>query len=203
MKMRYAITEVATNGLIDWKLAADAATQPRLAQLAMIYIDSEMAAGDYTTEITVRSDGWAMEAGASAANGLTDDCLAMDGKPVQNAVQAYRGAIDTNYVIVSFSTAYVLKIMRGECRRAGIEDRYEHTPSIDLMRALTDVCQMPYAGGKKGFKQPKMTEACAHFGMVCPAVRDAVANARISMELFSRLVGLGRLPAPKLPSAKD
>lgn len=201
--MRYAITEVATNGLIDWKLAADAATQPRLAQLAMIYIDSEMPAAKYITGITVRPDGWVMEAGASAANGLTDDGLALDSKPVLSAVQAYRGTIDTNYVIVSFSTAYVLKIMRGECRRAGIEDRYEHTPSIDLMRALTDVCQMPYAGGKKGFKQPKMTEACAHFGIKCPPVRNAVANAKICLQLFNRLVELGRLPAPKLPSAKD
>lgn len=196
--MKYAILSTVSSDRMNYGVAADAAGQPHLAELAFLLVDesgeSEMA------HHLVKPDGWQMSDEATAVSGITNEMLDKNGDAVRSALLSYVTLVaDDDCVVVAYGAPHHLKLMRGECRRAGIDDRYATIQSIDLMRALVDVCRIPNVG-RKGFKLPKMTEALAHFGIPFPEVRDAVANARLSLELFRRLVDLGRLPAPSLPA---
>lgn len=195
--MRYAILSTVSSDRFDYKLAADSAGQPRLAQMAVIFVaDDGMPESPVT--YTVKPDGWSMSAEASAASGLTDADLA-NGIPVAGVCGAYVSMLNNGYVVVAYGAPHHLKLMRGECRRLGVDDHYATTQSIDIMRAMVDVCRIPNVG-RKGLKLPKFEEALAHFGVVPPEVRDATANARLTLGLFRALVDLGRLPTPSLPS---
>lgn len=195
--MKYAIISTVSSDRFDYKLAADSAGQPRLAQLAIIYVDERGTEAGGTAQY-VAPDGWRMSPEAAAETGVTDALLAEKGIPASTAAHLYLATLQEGYAVVAYGSMHHMKLMRGECRRANVGDRYETTLSIDIMRPLVDVCRIPNVG-RKGYKFPKMVEALAHFRVDFPAVRDAVVNARLSLGLFRALVDLGRLPAPAVP----
>jgi DNA polymerase III epsilon subunit-like protein len=195
--MRYAILSTVSSDRMDYKLAADSAGQPRLAQMAVIFVADDGKPASPVT-YTVKPDGWCMTNEATIASGVTDAMLE-GGIPVAGVCGAYVSMLNNGYVVVAYGAPHHLKLMRGECRRLGIDDNYATTQSIDVCRALFDVCRIPNVG-RKGYKLPKFEEACAHFKVECPPVRDAATNARLTLGLFRALVDLARLPPPSLPS---
>ena len=197
--MKYAIISTVSSDRFDYKMAADSAGQPRLAQLAIIFVGDDQVPQDAIT-YTVKSDGWAMSNEATIASGLTDEQLdGPNGIAVWNVCNAYVGLLESRHVIVAYGAPHHLKLMRGECRRAGFPDSYAATQSIDLCRAMVDVCRLPMPSGRKGFKLPRFEEACAALGAECPPVRDAAVSARLSLGMFRALSDRGLLPAPRLP----
>lgn len=159
--MKYAVIDTETSGLFDFSKPADVDGQPRLAHLAMILLNEDFAETE-TIEIFIKPDGWKMLPEVAAINGLTMEILNEKGSPVIEALALYAKAVDEGRVIVAFNAQYDTKIMRGELRRAALDDRFERTPNICVMRGSTDICQVPKANGK-GFKFPKLAEACKHF----------------------------------------
>lgn len=198
--MKYAVIDTETSGLFDFSKPADAEGQPRLAHLGMILVDENMIE-ERTIELLVKPEGWSMPDEASRINGLTMEILAENGIPVIEALRDYCAAIDEGYVIVAFNAQYDTKIMRGEMRRAGIDDRFERTPNICVMRALTDICKIMKAKGN-GYKFPKLAEACNHFGLVQDAAHRAMGDARSALDLFRRLHELRMVPPPSVHFAK-
>lgn len=197
--MKYAIIDTETTGLFDFAKPADAEGQPRLAHLAMIFMDDMEEVG--AVEVFVKPDGWQMSSETTAINGLTNEFLAEHGKPIADVLAGYAKTIDDGYVIVAFNSQYDTKIMRGELRRAGIPDRFESTPNICVMRALTDVCRVPKAKGN-GYKFPKLSEACKHFGFEQDSAHRAMGDARDAQRLFLKLLEIGKLPEPSVNYAK-
>lgn len=198
--MKYAVIDTETSGLFDFSKPADAEGQPRLAHLGMILIDENLVE-ERTLELLVKPEGWTMPEEASRINGLTMDILAEKGVPIIDALRDYCGTIDEGYVIVAFNAQYDTKIMRGEMRRAGIDDRFERTPNICVMRALTDICKIPKAKGG-GYKFPKLAEACAHFALAQDAAHRAMGDARSALDLFRELHKMRMVPAPSVHFAK-
>src|SRR5258708_4154050 len=142
--MKYVIIDTETSGLFDFSKPADADGQPRLAHLAMLFTEDgsdEVRMEDYF----VKPDGWTIAPSVTAINGLTDAILNEKGAPVADALTAYTKAVDDGHTVVAFNAQYDTKIMRGELRRAGIDDRFDRTPNICVMRALIDVCKIPKA----------------------------------------------------------
>jgi len=201
MTTKYAIISTCSCDRMNYKLAADAAGQPRLAMLAYATVDGDVES--YGDPIMVQPNGWRMSPDAAAATGLTTERLALEGKPVREALDAYAHLVDTGHVIVAYGAPHHMKLMRGEMRRAGFSDNYERTQYIDLMGAMTDVCRLPSPSGRKGFKFPKFAEALAHFGRPCPDVRDASFDVHESVFMFRELALMGRLPAPRYPGNGD
>jgi len=201
MATKYAIISTCSSDRFDYKLAADAAGQPRLAMLAYAMVDDGKES--FSDPYVVLPDGWRMSPDAAAATGLTDDLLRGPGEPVLGALIAYVELVKDGHVIVAYGAPHHMKLMRGEMRRAGMADHYAETPYIDLMRAMTDVCRLPNPSGRKGFKFPKFAEALAHFGEPCPEVRDAAFDLRASLLLFRKLSAMVKLPAPRFPGAGD
>lgn len=196
----FAVIDTETSGLFDFSKPADAEGQPRLAHLGMILVDAELKE-ESVIDLLVKPEGWTMPPEAAAINHLPHDLLLEKGLPVGDVLRAYTEVVDAGRVIVAFNAQYDTKIMRGELRRAAIDDRFERTPNICVMRALTDICQIPKANGR-GFKFPKLAEAMVHFGIEQHGAHSAGGDAMSALLLFRKLKEIGKCPEPAVHFAK-
>lgn len=202
--MKFAIIDTETNGLFRFKDAAgvpvpaDDPSQPRLAHLGIILLDEQLQE-ERAIDLYVRPDGWKMEPEAQAVNGLTDEFLTENGSDVLIVLDQYVRVIDAGYVIVAFNAQFDCKQMRGELRRAGLDDRFEQTPNICVMRASMAL-KIKKASGRGGF--PSLADVCAHFGIDHKAAHTAGGDARAALEIFRRLHAAGMLPAARVHYAK-
>lgn len=199
--MKYAIIDTETSGLFDFSKPADAEGQPRLASLSMILIDDEDPFMVSSVDFLIKPDGWVLGAEAAAVNGLSMEQLEEHGVPVSGVLDAYAKVIDDGHVIVAFNSQFDTKMMRGEMRRAEIDDRFEATPTICCMRAATDVVCVPKKTGK-GFKFPKLSEACEFFEIENSGEHTAAGDAKACLEIFLMLRQLEKLPEPSVYFAK-
>lgn len=197
----YAIIDTEGSGLFDYKLPADADGQPRLAELVMIFCDEHL---NVTREYQayIRPEGWEMSPGASAVNKLTTEFLTENGVPVTEALAVYSDAIKAGTIIVAHNAQHDCKQIRAELRRAGLPDLFEETKNICTMRGLTDVCCIPPNGGRGGYKFPKLSEACVHFGFPLLGDHSALNDARACLQLFRKMIELGVVPEAKVHFAK-
>ena len=200
--MKCIIIDTETTGLFDFSQPADAEGQPRLANLGMIVFDELDGPAVATWNLYVKPDGWKMTPEAQRIHGLTNEFLATNGLPIEQVLRPYTRYIDNGYVVVSFNAQYDTKVMRGELRRAGLEDRFERTPTICVMRALTGVCKLPRANGR-GYKFPKLEEACRHFQIKQTQAHSALDDARVTVQLLNWLIKLDILPEPQVHYAKE
>lgn len=198
--VRYAIIDTETSGLFDFTKPADAEGQPRLASLGIILLDENLAE-TLAVEMFVKPDGWEMAPELELINGLTTAKLNEVGIPVADVLKVYTEIVDGGYVVVAFNAQFDLKMMRGELRRAGIDDRFERTPNLCVMRASVDVCRVPKKTGR-GFKFPKLSEACKHFGIVQENEHSALGDARAALGVFRQLHGMNALPVAEVHYAK-
>lgn len=194
--MKYAIFDTETSGLFDFSKPAHAEGQPRLASLSMILLDRELRE-ERTIDAYVAPDGWEMQPGAQEVNGLSTEFLLANGRPIADVLAEYVAVIDEGYVLVAFNAQYDTKVMRGELRRIGEDDRFEATPNICVMKASTPVCQIRKKRGV-GFKQPKLSEACEFFGITNADAHSARADTRAALEIFLKLHALSALPEPSI-----
>jgi DNA polymerase-3 subunit epsilon len=197
----YAVIDTETSGLFNFALPADAEGQPRLAHLAMIFVDANLQE-ESIVDLLVKPDGWTMPPEVAAINHLPNELLLEKGLPIAHVLQAYTDAVDCGRIIVAHNAQYDTKIMRGELRRAGMDDRFERTPNICTMRALTNICKIPKANGKS-YKFPKLSEAMAAFGIKQDGAHTAGGDARSALELFRVLKESGRCPEPSINFAKE
>lgn len=203
---RHIVIDTEGTGLFRYRdeagnsVPADAPGQPRLASLAMLWVDEDGSI-EKEESFYVKPDGWAMTAEAGDINGLTDEFLAANGVPITEVLAAFKNGVMSGRVIAAYNVSHDLKHMRGELRRAGLPDLFESTPNICLMRACTDVCRVPKKNGK-GFKFPKLAEACAHFKIAQPAAHSAIGDARSAAAILLALQALGVLPKPEVHYAK-
>jgi DNA polymerase III epsilon subunit-like protein len=197
--MKYAVIDTETSGLFDFSKPADAEGQPRLAHLSMILLEEDES--EHFVDFLVKPDGWEIGEEAAAINGLTMEHLNEHGVPVADVLARYVEAIDAGYIMIAFNAQFDLKMMRGELRRAGIDDRFEVTPNICIMRASTDVVCVPKKAGK-GYKFPKLSEACTFFEITNEGEHTADGDARAALQIFRKLRELGKLPEPNVFFAK-
>lgn len=205
--MRYAVIDCENSGLFDFSKPADAPGQPRLAELGIIIVEENKETGHLhevsRRDFLIKPEGWEMTPEASSVNGLTTEILLERGVPIHDVLLVYSGLILAGYAIASFNSQFDCKQMRAELRRAGMDDLFEKTFNVCLMRASTDVCRIPKKTGK-GYKFPKLSEACAFFKIEPePTPHRAIHGAERAAKILIALQGLARLPAPDVHYAKE
>ena len=199
--MNYMVLDTETNGLPKYHLPADHPDQPRLASLAVILLDNELAI-ESEKLFFIKPDGWGMTEKATAVNGLTDVHLYQDGVPVVDVLGPFHDAIDAGRVVVGFNSRMDLKILRGESRRAGLDDRFEKTLSIDCMSACTPIVGLKRKNGAP--KWPTLQEAFEYFykAPIYVNYHNALNDARATFAIFRELKKLDALPEPKVYYAR-
>lgn len=198
--MKYAIIDTETSGLFDFSKPADAEGQPRLASLAIVILDDTLALVS-EHKFLVKPDGWLMNPEASRVNGLTDEYLRDLGRPIAEVLDAYVALINSGHVIAAYNSQFDTKVVRGELRRAGRPDLFESTLNVCLMRACTDLLRIPSKNGR-GFKFPKLSEACAFFQIEQPAAHSALGDARSAAVILRALRKHGVTLEPSVHYAK-
>ena len=200
--MNYMVIDVETSHLLSYKPAADDPTQPRLASLAIILLDQELLI-ESERLFFIKPDGWSMSAEATAVNGLTDIHLYQGGVPVLDVLGPYFDSIEAGRIVIAHNARHDLKVMRGEARRAGLDDRFEKTLNICTMMASTPIVGLKRKNGAP--KWPTLEEADVFFfGRGCiNAYHNALFDARATLGIFRKLKELGALPEPKIYYARN
>lgn len=196
----YILLDTESSGLFDFKRPADAEGQPRLAELALIFLDENLIA-EKEYQAFIRPDGWEMQPEATAINGLSTEFLQRHGVPVQAALAVYTQAVLTGYAVVAHNAQFDCKTMRAELRRAGMDDLFEATNNVCTMRGA-----MPFKikklNGKGGF--PGLLDVAAHFNVTPPdKAHGAIDDVRCLERVFRAMVAAGFEPKPSVHYAKD
>lgn len=213
---KYVVTDTEGTGLFTYKyptdhpdeelrgkpVPADAEGQPRMASLTLIYVDEDMNV-EREYSVFIRPDGWQMTEGATKVNGLTDDFLNEHGIAVTEALNEYQSAIDNGYVFVAHNAQHDAKQLRGELRRAGMNDRFDETPQICTMRSMTDICKIPPRGGRGGYKWPALSEALLFIGETDLGDHSAKNDAIGALKLLRYMRDKKLLPEAKVNYAKN
>jgi len=199
--MKFAIFDTETSGLFDFSKPADADGQPRLASLHMLRLD-EAGEIEGAHDFLISPDGWEMQSGAESVNGLSTDHLKEHGVPVREVLDFYTSLIGEGFTLAAFNAQFDTKVMRAELRRAGMNDLFEATPNVCLMRACIGVCKIPRARGG-GYKMPKLSEACQHFGIQNDAEHTARGDTMAAHAIFKALRRIDALPTPTVHYAKN
>lgn len=201
----YLIIDTETSGLFRHRdesgrtVRSDEPGQPHLAELAMIRANADLEF-EGTFNAYVRPDGWEMEEGATAVNGLTTEFLLDRGLPVDQVLDPYVAAIKEGRIVVAFNAQHDLRTMRGALRRAGREDLFEQTPNICVMRAMAAYNK---AQGQK-YKWPTLTEACQQIGYDRDGIaHSAYADARAAGAVLRFLLERYALPEAKVHHARQ
>lgn len=198
----YNVFDTETSGLPNYALPADDPSQPRLASITMLLCgpapEIEMVS-EHT--FYIKPDGWKMEPQATAANGITDDLLQENGVPVREVLEFWSDRVHDGYVAVAYNSMFDTKIMRGELRRAGMDDLFEQTKSVCAMRS-TKGLTIPKASGKGGF--PKLSDTYLHlFKEDLAGAHGSTADAHACLRVFRELVKMKLDLPPAVHYAKQ
>lgn len=183
----YLILDTETTGVPDFTAPADAEGQPLVASLAMIFCDRELnVQAEWST--LIRPEGWIMPAEAGAINGLTTERLMAEGIPMLIPAMVYAAAVDDGRTVVAHNQRFDTKMMRGELRRHGLNDRYAKTKTICTMGHGRKVC----SGGRLSVVY---NDLCGEF-LTDP--HKALGDARACLAILRKLVerGIVTLPSP-------
>lgn len=197
----YLVFDTETSGLPDFKAPAEAEHQPRLASIHMIMCD---AAFEIVWEagFFIKREGWSMSPGATEKNGISDALLDAKGIPVVDVLNLYSSCVLFGLAVVAHHAQHDCKIMRGELRRAGMDDLFEKTRNICTMRAMAEQCRIPAKNGR-GWKWPKLAEALAHAtGRDLTGAHQSVNDAKACYDIAKFLHGIGALPEATVHYAK-
>jgi DNA polymerase III subunit epsilon len=200
----YAVFDTEGTGLFDYKQPADAPGQPRMASMAIIYVDENMEI-EREYHVFVRPDvnDYTMTEGAQKAHGLTVEFLNEHGVPVTEALTEFTSAIDNGRIMVAHNSQHDMKQLRAELRRAGMRDRFEDSPNICTMRGMTDICKIPPRGGRGGYKWPALSEALLFIGETELGDHSAINDAKGCLQLLRYMKANGLLPEARVHYAKN
>lgn len=212
--MPFLLIDTETNGVMDYKRPADADGQPRVAEFAAIAMD-EHGEVEYEFQRYIKplmtEDGpaWTMTAETTDINKITNDMLWNHGVDIKEVLEWYGRHIEMGRAIVAFGAQFDCKMMRAEFRRAGMDDLFERTPNICLMRSARPWAKslgreiIKAGGSQKGW--PKLTDLATFCGVPFdPAdLHGALADVRLKAACFKYMLANGFDPTPEVHHAKD
>lgn len=217
--MKFIVLDTETSGIMDYKRPADAEGQPRVAEVALIYLDENLKV-EREYQAYVQPDGWEVEPGAYAINGLTVDFLLENGVPIEMPLAVYSQAILEGRSVIAHGAQFDCKMMRAELRRLEAKtaaeqkrdvdegaDLFEKTRSLCIMHGLLSHAKqtgrwlnkydpegnvlLTKAGTPAG-GMPKLTDACRYYSIPLPEkAHGALDDARVAALIFKAMVDEG------------
>ena len=198
--MKWVVIDTEGSGIFNYKLPAEHPDQPRLAALATICLDDDLSVTD-VRELFVHPMGeWMMTPEATAVNGITDEILHERGVPVSFVLDYYTMLVKhEGRAVIAFNSQFDCKQMRGELRRAGMDDLFEITNNVCVMRKSKGV--IPKVNGKNGW--PSLKEACTFLNLDHEGAHGALKDAEDALAVFRYLHSRGVDLTPSVHYSKD
>jgi len=205
--MRYLVIDTETSGLPRYDLPAEHPEQPRLCSLALIFANDLLQPEREPFHALIKPEDWTFDDNSEAArvNGFTHAQLTEQGVSIRDVLDLYSTLIrDERRVVIAHNARMDCKMLRGELRRAGLDDLFELTQSICTMRAMVGIAKLPRKDGRPGYKTPKLWEAYKHWYGEPPARQhSALADAYACFAVARKLFQHGLLPAPEVHRATE
>lgn len=177
---------------------SDAPGQPRMAEFAAVLVDSDWNI-QKTFSAYVAPIGWQnadgtlmtdMPAEAQAIHGLSFEFLQAHGVLIAEALQIYIDAVRDGRVVVGWNQQHDGRQVRAELRHAGLDDMFEQTRTLCLMRSCqSSGIKIKKLNGKGGFA--RLVDAANYFGVPYDqdkrhtAREDATVTAMIGAKMLS------------------
>ena len=180
-----------TTGVPNFKLPADHPDQPYICEVAALLMDGPGSViGELDTLIKPGVARWEIDGETEAIHHISTYMCKRDGRLIDEVLAELTRLMDQADVVAGYSVDFDLKMFRGACRRASMDDRYAVVKDkrFDVMRAVKPLCKVKPTPGmrqKKGFKMPKLVEAVEillkrdHKG-----AHRAMADCRATAELY-------------------
>jgi DNA polymerase III subunit epsilon len=206
---RYLIIDTETSGLHVFPkrgeppIPADAPGQPRMAAITMIPVNEALEPDGETISTLIQPDGWEITPEITAINGLTTEKCEREGVDVGSVLSAYQNFIrEEHRVVVAFNAQFDTKILRGELRRAAMDDLFEQTLNICTMKAGMKLGVKKRGEKKGGF--PKLSDVYYHFFETEPeGGHTSLGDANACLAIFRKLIEIGAAPEPSILYAKN
>ena len=161
--MTVFVFDVETTGKPEFKKPADHPDQPYICEVAALLMDG---AGSVIGEIDtlIKPAGWMIDPETEGIHGISAEMCEANGRPIGEVLVDLTRLMDQADVVAGYSVDFDLKMFRGACRRAGMDDRYAVVKDkrYDVMRVCKPLCKLPPTPRmrqKRGFKLPKLSEA--------------------------------------------
>jgi DNA polymerase-3 subunit epsilon len=199
-KTKWIVFDTETTGLFDYKKRAHEPGQPRMAEITMIWTDTDL---NYVGKRTlyIKPDGWYMPPHVGKINGLTTDFLHAEGVPVKEALDLVTRAVKAGYAFAAHNVAFDSKVLRGELRRAGMPDLYDEMRVYCTQVGNVGVCKLRNKNG--GAKMPKLSEALAHCKIDQMDAHSSPGDAFGVLAIMRRMTKAGIDITPRLPEWKE
>ena len=203
--MRVLIFDTETTGIVNFKLPADHADQPDMVEIAALMMTGPDTVVD-ELDTLIQPDGWSLSPELTAIHGITDEMCDERGVPIADALTELLRMIDRADVVCGFAVDFDLKLVRGACRRLGMDDRYlaVKRKKFDCMYKCKDLCKVPptekqIAAGFSAFKQPTLKEASEILlGLDLSEAHQAMVDVKATAALYWMLQG--QTPAEPTPA---
>lgn len=184
------IFDTETSGLFDYSKPADAPGQPRMCELAAL-LTTDAGKEIERCEMVIKPDGWSLTPDITAINGLTTELCEQRGVPVLQPLEWIAQRMPRADRICAFNVAFDLKVLRGEFRRAGLDDLYPlgEARKHCIQQAARTVTKLPKN------KTPKLSEAVEIIlGEKLPGAHGAMVDTIAAARIYHWLAGR-QLPA--------
>ena len=204
--MTVFIFDVETTGKPEFKKPADHPDQPYICEVAALLMDGPGSViGE--TDTLIKPERWLIDPATEGIHGISAEMCEANGRPIGEVLVDLVRLMDQADVVAGYSVDFDLKMFRGACRRAGMDDRYAVVKDkrYDVMRMCKPLCKIPPTPRmrqKRGFKLPKLVEAVEillkrdHEG-----AHRAMIDCRATAELYWYLQGVIGDTQDPLPAA--
>ena len=198
--MKVLIFDTETTGLPLWREPSSHPGQPHIVDLAC-----ELRDGD-TMELIGELDcvinpGVPISPEAAAIHGITDEIAVAEGREPKEALRDFFALVDQADKIVAHNIDFDARMVRIAAFRLWNREWVAPVPTFCTMKAMTDVCRIPAANGRRGYKWPKLTEAIRHvFGEELPDAHRARPDMLACRRIYFHLHPAANAPAPEVPA---
>ena len=145
--MTVFIFDVETTAKPDFKLPADHPDQAYICEVAALLMDGPGSViGEIDTLIKPGEARWLIDPGDRGHPWYFEPrCAKCNGRPIGEVLVDLTRLMDQADVVAGYSVDFDLKMYRGACRRAGMDDRYAAVKDkrYDVMRVCKPLCKLP------------------------------------------------------------
>lgn len=185
----HAVLDTETSGLFRKDQPDTGPDQPRLASLAIIKTTPTWSISA-EHNFYIKPTGWKMQPEATEANGLTDEFLQANGRPVEEALDLFISCVREGRVIGAFNVAFDIRVIRAELARLDKPSLADETMTVcAMLKCIGVVRAMNVETGR--LRTPKLAEALAHFKIRQMGAHTAAGDAIGALQVLKMLEEIG------------
>lgn len=197
--------DTETTGLAVFREPSVHPDQPKLVQLAALFVDLDARKEVASIDLIVTPESWTIPQEAAMVHGITTTLANEVGVNLDTAVFAFRDLIARSSIIVAHNIKFDKIVIERACAMVNIAYGQEVDDPFDgkkLICTMLNATNIVKAKSKRpmhnaDYKWPKL-EQCSQFffGKGIEDAHSAIADVRVCKDVFFELVDRGAIILP-------